>query len=110
MRTASEKVNDVHERARTIRKNKDILVAKVLGAATTLVLIGVIVFISMFEGTLHPIDDTGQQGSALLFEGAGGYVLVAVVSFTAAVIITVLCIRWNRRKKDRGDVRSDVTE
>ena len=44
----------------------------------------------------------GAFGAMLLREDAGGYVLVAVVSFAAAVAITALCfrlrIRENRKK------------
>ena len=44
----------------------------------------------------------GVFGAMLLREDAGGYVLVAVVSFAAAVAITALCfrlrIRENRKK------------
>ena len=44
----------------------------------------------------------GSFGTMLLREDAGGYVLVAVVSFAAAVVITALCfrlrIRENRKK------------
>ena len=47
-------------------------------------------------------DAWGVFGAMLLREDAGGYVLVAVVSFAAAVAITALCfrlrIRENRKK------------
>ena len=48
----------------------------------------------------------GIFGAMLLREDAGGYVLVAVVSFAAAAAITALCIRLRIRenqKKDRTD-------
>ena len=48
----------------------------------------------------------GVFGAMLLREDAGGYVLVAVVSFAAAVAITALCfrlrIRENRKKGGTG--------
>ena len=48
----------------------------------------------------------GVFGAMLLREDAGGYVLVAVVSFAAAVVITALCFRLknreNRRKNGTG--------
>ena len=40
----------------------------------------------------------GMFGAMLLREDAGGYVLVAVVSFAAAVVITALC--FHLRKKN----------
>ena len=45
----------------------------------------------------------GVFGAMLLREDAGGYVLVAVVSFAAAAAITALCIRLrNRETQKRG--------
>ena len=48
----------------------------------------------------------GVFGAMLLREDAGGYVLVAVVSFAAAATITALCfrlrIRENRKKGGTG--------
>lgn len=43
----------------------------------------------------------GLYGSTLLSEEAGGYVLTALVSFMAAVVITALCIRYRNRKNSK---------
>ena len=45
----------------------------------------------------------GVFGAMLLREDAGGYVLVAVVSFAAAVVITALCIRLRIRENQKKD-------
>ena len=48
----------------------------------------------------------GVFGAMLLREDAGGYVLVAVVSFAAAVVITVLCFHLRKKEwqgKDGAD-------
>ena len=45
----------------------------------------------------------GSFGAMLLREDAGGYVLVAIVSFAAAVVITVLCFRFRIRENRRKD-------
>lgn len=51
-------------------------------------------------------DAGGGFGAMLLREDAGGYVLVAVVSFAAAAAITALCMRFrireNRKKGGTG--------
>lgn len=51
-------------------------------------------------------DAGGGFGAMLLREDAGGYVLVAVVSFVAAAAITALCMRFrireNRKKGGTG--------
>lgn len=43
----------------------------------------------------------GSFGAMLLREDAGGYVLVAVVAFAAAVVITALCFRLRIREKQK---------
>ena len=45
----------------------------------------------------------GVFGTMLLREDAGGYVLVAIVSFAAAVVITVLCFRLRIRENQKKD-------
>ena len=45
----------------------------------------------------------GAFGAMLLREDAGGYVLVAVVSFAAAAAITALCIRLRIRENQKKD-------
>ena len=45
----------------------------------------------------------GVFGAMLLREDAGCYVLVAVVSFAAAVVITVLCFRLRKRENQKKD-------
>ena len=45
----------------------------------------------------------GIFGAMLLREDAGGYVLVAVVSFAAAAAITALCFRLRSRENRRKD-------
>ena len=39
----------------------------------------------------------GMNGATLLSENTGGYVLTAVVSFLAAVCLTLLCIKMHER-------------
>ena len=45
----------------------------------------------------------GAFGAMLLREDAGGYVLVGVVSFAAAVVITALCFQLRKRENQEKD-------
>ena len=57
-------------------------------------------------GTLIGQGQTAAQGvfgAMLLREDAGGYVLVAVVSFAAAAAITALCFRLRNRENQKKD-------
>ncbi|MFQ9128098.1 MAG: hypothetical protein ACLR4Z_16430 [Butyricicoccaceae bacterium] len=48
----------------------------------------------------------GAFGAMLLREDAGGYVLVGVVCFAAAVVITVLCFRLRNRENQKKTGRT----
>lgn len=50
---------------------------------------------AMTDGAIGNVP--GLCGSMLLFAGVGGYVLIGVVSFMAAVVITLLCIRGRKK-------------
>ena len=45
----------------------------------------------------------GAFGAMLLREDAGGYVLVGVVCFAAAVVITALCFQLRKRENQKKD-------
>ena len=51
----------------------------------------------------------GIFGAMLLREDAGGYVLVAVVSFAAAVALTAICGRLRGRNKQNEGAKEDET-
>ena len=49
----------------------------------------------------------GVFGAMLLREDAGGYVLVGVVSFAAAVVVTVFCTRLRKNNKQEEQTKED---
>ena len=49
----------------------------------------------------------GVFGAMLLREDVGGYVLVAVVSFAAAVVVTVFCTRLRKNNKQEKQTKED---
>lgn len=51
----------------------------------------------------------GSFGAMLLREDAGGYVLVGVAAFTAAVVLTVVCMRLHEREKQKRKHEEDAT-
>ena len=52
----------------------------------------------------------GVFGAMLLREDAGGYVLVAVVSFAAAMAITALCFRLRNRETTKKAEQTSRTD
>ena len=49
----------------------------------------------------------GAFGAMLLREDAGGYVLVGVVCFAAAVVVTVFCTRLRKNNHQEGQTKED---
>ena len=49
----------------------------------------------------------GVFGAMLLREDAGGYVLVGVVCFAAAVVVTVFCTRLRKNNKQQEQTKED---
>ena len=103
MRSAYERIDAMHERARLIRHARDKTINVILGTLSALMLVAIVVLAALPSGMLHTIEIAGETGSSLLDEGVGGYVLVAVISFMAAVFITVLCIKRNNKRRNQDD-------
>jgi len=101
MMTNTKRVEKMHERARQIKRARDKAINRMLGASSAILLVALIILAYTPAGGLHPIENMCKTGSTLLYEGGGGYVLVAVVSFMVAVVITVVCIRWNEKKNNK---------
>ena len=86
----------VHERSRRKRRREAISLS-----AVCLLLFAVL---TQAVGTAVGQGQTavwGVFGAMLLREDAGGYVLVAVVSFAAAAAITALCFRLRNRENQK---------
>ena len=49
----------------------------------------------------------GGFGAMLLRDDAGGYVLVGVVCFAAAVVVTVFCTRLRKNNKQQEQTKED---
>ena len=93
MRTDEERIAILHKRAEKLEAQKKMCLGGSASGALLILLLAVIVKIDV---PLQSILDGSMAGSSLLGESAGGYVLVAVVSFAAAVCITVYCLRKRR--------------
>ena len=100
MMTADDRVAALHARMDARRRVQEQRKTFVIGACC--ILNAVCLFLFIFgSGIAHGGGTTGiYSGAMMLFEDAGGYVLVAVISFTAAVIITVLCMRHQMHNKE----------
>lgn len=100
MRTTDELMALVLERVKKQEQKQENRVLASLSAAS-MMLFASLVGLSGIYGGGHRGSVPGLYGSTLLYEGAGGYVLVGVIAFTVAVVITVLCIRHKAKQKGK---------
>ena len=98
--TTDERVTVLHDKMDARRRRLEQRKTAVIGAAATVLGICLILFIYSV-GMAQGIGQAGKySGSMMLFENARGYVLCAIIAFTVAVILTVVCIRI-KEKNDR---------
>ena len=96
MRSDEERIRLLHQKAQHL---KDQQMMRIWGTAASGLLIFLIAVIVSLDIPLQSLADAGFTASSLLGESAGGYVLVGVISFVAAVVITVYCLRRKNGKR-----------
>ena len=100
MYDAAKRVALVKQRVRENTRRKRQRGIYGLSAACMLLCAALMQTAGTVVGPGHP-EAWGAFGAMLLREDAGGYVLVAVVSFAAAVVITALCFRLRNRENQK---------
>ena len=101
--TKEEKIRSLHERMDVYSRKLDRQKTTLFGAASAVLAISLIVIIFVGGGTLIGEAGSMYSGATMLFENAGGYVLLAIGSFMVGVVVTVLCIRYRKRKSHDED-------
>lgn len=101
MYDTAERVRLVQLRALEIRRKRESRQITGLGFLSSLLIFAIFGATNTLSGGLHGGTVSGLSGTMLLYENAGGYVLAAVLSFAAAVVITVLCIK-HRENAGKG--------
>jgi len=94
----AERIISLHERMDHIRHRQELRKTGTLGSAS--VILAVYLFLLIFNAGESNLGVAAgmYSGTTMLFDGAGGYVLAAVIAFMAGVIVTVMIIR-NRKMK-----------
>lgn len=96
MRTNEERIGRLHDRAAELEKARARFSVRRAGVMSFTLMTLLATALGWFSGmTILPYSDQ-YSGSSLLGESAGGYVLTAVIAFTAAVVITVILMRRRR--------------
>ncbi len=109
MMTNEERIQALHARVAALRRQRERRKTGAIGAAS--VVLTVCLLFMVFSGGMHPGGAAGlYSGATMLFEGAGPYVLIAVVAFMAGVIVTVALIRNRKKETSENVVRSVRTK
>lgn len=96
MMTNEERIQALHARVAVLQQQRERRKTGAIGAAS--VVLTVCLLFMVFSDGIHPGGAAGlYSGSTMLFEGAGPYVLIAIVSFMAGVIVTVILKRQQAR-------------
>ena len=98
MYDTATRVGLVKKRVRQKRRRQEARALCGLSALCLFLAVSLFGTIGAFTGSGHSAA-LSIYGSILLHEDVGGYVLVGVISFTAAVVITVLCIKYRKQNK-----------
>jgi hypothetical protein len=93
MRTDEERIMLLHARADSL---KDLKMMRIWGGVSVLLFAVLMTGMAKIRIPFEVIENSGFTGSSLFGEEAGAYVLVAVISFVAAVAVTVYLMRKRR--------------
>ncbi len=108
--TNEERVRSLHNRMDALRRAKERRKTGAIGAAGT-VLTVCLVLLVFGSGKLHPGGAAGlYSGATMLFEGAGAYVLIAIIAFTAGVIVTAAIMRKLKKEADKNNTVQEKNE
>ena len=97
MHTTDQRIQRLRERASQLQTQRDNRIIRISGLICVLTCAGLITLMLNISGS-GPGGVEQLYGTTLLFEGAGGYVLVGVLAFAAAVLITV----WGMNSRHKG--------
>lgn len=108
MRSTDRRVAMVRARVRALARQEEKRALIGFSALSIGLLAGLTWTIARCTGIAHDVSPGELTGSSLLAGSVGGYVLVAVLSFAAAVVITTLCFRFRRKQtKARDEAERD---
>ena len=99
MKSYEQRIMLMHKRAEGIQRHKDKMMITISGICSAAMLIFLVCFISLMDGSLHTVSEAGFSGNSMLADSAGGYVLVGVIAFIVAVVFTLACLKI--KDKDR---------
>jgi len=98
MHDTTERIKRVKLRVRKLQCTSETRLINALSVLCIILSLSLVGVIGVMTGGSWGIV-SGLYGTMLLYEDAGGYVLVGIIAFIVAVIITTLCLRY------RGNIK-----
>ena len=107
MYDTTERVRRAKQAALRLIRKRERAALRRLEELCTVLALGLAGALAHFIGGPPGAAVQGAYGATLLSDSAGGYVLVGVASFTAAAVLTVVCMRLHQREKREKDNETD---
>ena len=110
MYDTTERVRRAKQAALRLIRKRERAALRRLEELCTVLALGLAGALAHFIGGPPGAAVQGAYGATLLADSAGGYVLVGVASFTAAAVLTVVCMRLHEREKRKKDNKPNKEE
>ena len=102
LKTSKERVAILHQKMRRLQRKREKRALYAAGGICSLLTVFLITLIRSLSFPAAGTSEILYTGSSLLDDGAGGYVLTALIAFMAGVVITVIIKkRLGKEKNDR---------
>ena len=109
VKTAEERLACLHKKMDGRRRLRERRRTGAIGACSAA--LALCLFVCVFVGGAHNGGAAGiYSGSTMLFEGSGGYVLVAVIAFMLGAAIAILLIRQRGRNARKEEEKEEQNE
>lgn len=99
MLDTAERVKRVNLRIKELEDKREKKQINLLGSLCLVLLLSLIGSLGVMTGGGQAGMVAGLYGSMLLYEGAGSYVFVSVLSFSLAVVITTIYMKYLKNKE-----------
>ncbi len=100
MRSTEERINLMHRRTEELLNRREKRIMTGMGSVSAFLGLILVVFTVYSVGVPGAITDAAMAGTSMLADSVGGYVMVAVISFIVAVVITATCLKYRQGKPD----------
>ena len=98
MRSVEEQMAEIHRRRRVYSGKRQLRRLSLMAACIGILLIAVLIYAPVVKGAARA-GDTGYFGATILGPEAGGYVIVAILSFILGMIITLITQKKKETKE-----------